>query len=107
AMTQVLYWTQRAPILRMMHFDFAVYIPEFDARAAASQFTAQIVSHKTMVVHVQSEIVVNSPRDGAGLNHCLRVRRNRKLNRAVHRVQLHRGSRELIKPCLQMTVDGR
>ena len=72
-MAEIFDRTQSLPILGVPHLDPAIHILQFNARASAGQFAAQIVAHKPMMVHMQSEVVVDAPRDRAGVDISLRV----------------------------------
>src|SRR5258708_2285853 len=70
---QALARTRRAPFLRMAPFDPAIHILQFDPRASPRQLPAQVVSHESMIVNVQAEVVIDPARDRAGINLGLRV----------------------------------
>jgi hypothetical protein len=57
-----------AAILRMAHVDPAIHILQPDARAPAAQLSPQIVTHKSMIVYVQPQVVVDAAGNGRGFN---------------------------------------
>ena len=63
-------------ILRMTNFNSAVDVCQFDVRPAAAEFAAQVVAHELVMVHMQTEIVIDSARNRAGLEFRLGVGRN-------------------------------
>src|ERR1700685_3081528 len=105
-MAQVLYRTQCAPILRMMHVDPAIHIFQPDARAAAAPLSAQVMAYEVVIVHVQAEVVIDAAGNGLGLYLRFGVRRNRQIDRAVYRFQLNGWAVELVEMRFQMAVDG-
>src|SRR5579864_8908303 len=105
-MAQVSYRTERAAVLGMTYFDSAIHISQFDARAPARQFSAQVASHKPMTVHMQSEIVIDAAGDRAGFDFGLGIRRNRQFDLAVYRIQFDRRSRKLIETGFQPAIHG-
>ena len=59
------------------------------------------------MVYVQTEVILDSSGDRAGVDLRLGIRGNGQLDGAVHGVEFNRGSGELIELRLQMAVDGR
>ena len=58
-MASVFYGTHRVPILSVTDLDSAIYIRKVDMRAALAELSAQIVSHKTVIIYTQPEVVTD------------------------------------------------
>jgi hypothetical protein len=80
---------QGSAIVGVMNGHMAVNVFEFDMRAAAAQFPAQVMTGAVVVIaHMQSEIIFDSAIHGAGLNLRSGVGGDRQIDRSIHRIQL-------------------
>ena len=59
AMAQIPHRTHGSPVLRVVNLDVAIHVRQFDVRSAIAEFSAEVMAHEVMMVHMQAEIVVN------------------------------------------------
>src|ERR1700690_815512 len=84
----------------------AIHIPQRDPRSSSTKIAAHVVAHPLMIVHFQTELVIDSSVHGGGFNLGLGVGRNSQFHTAVYRRQFKRRISQPLKLGLRRPIDG-
>jgi len=76
-MAQIFRRAQGAAIGGVANLDVAIHVLQFKVWAAAAEFSAQVVADEPVMIHVQSEVILDSARNRAGLDFRFRIRWDR------------------------------
>src|ERR1700693_5280441 len=105
-MAQVFHRAERSAILRVTNVDPSIDVLDFDACTAGAQLPAQVVTDVAVMIHMQTEVVVDSAGNRAGLDFGLGIRWDGQLNRTVDRTEFNGRAGKLIKPRVQVAIDS-
>src|SRR5579862_361803 len=105
-MAEVLDRADGFAIVGVADFYVPVYVGNLDVSTAVAEFTAQVVPHIAVMVHVQAEIVFDAAGDGAGFNLCLRIGGNGEFDASVDRLEIDVGLGQAIETGFEAAVDG-
>src|ERR1035438_5199170 len=68
AMAEVFRRTQGPAVGGVANLNPAIHVLQFNPRAAAAQFAAQIVADESVMIHVQAEVILDAAGNRAGLD---------------------------------------